>query len=280
MAILVMGGLGIFFSAGLAVADKKLKSGIDKRIKEIEDLLPNVQCGACAYPGCGGFAEALVRDEAEVNQCRVADNEVKEKISRILGIEFKEKMPQVAIMRCQGGKNECRDRAVYVGIEDCRTAQLVDGGGKECSYGCLGLDTCARACPFNAIVMDENGLPQVSEDKCTGCGICVEICPRNIPQLVDRTTKMYLACLNNDKGKKAKDICSRGCFTCMLCASNKITPSGSIKIIDNLPQIDWERDQGDWKNALDKCPAKCFVERKIALRLPFDKLRVAQGRQG
>ena len=57
---------------------------------------------------------------------------------------------------------------------------LLYGGSKECSIGCLGLGTCVRACPFDALAMGEDHLPVVNKEKCTACGICAEVCPKDI----------------------------------------------------------------------------------------------------
>ena len=88
--------------------------------------------------------------------------------------------PLVARLACAGGNHVARIRAEYAGMGTCRAAAVTGGGGKACSWGCLGLGDCEVACDFEAIVMDEHGLPVVIEDKCVGCNDCVEVCPRDL----------------------------------------------------------------------------------------------------
>ena len=68
---------------------------------------------------------------------------------------------------------------------------LLSGGMKVCNIGCLGLGTCAAACPFGAIVMGPEGLPVVDEVKCTGCGTCERVCPKHIITLSSVTRRIF-----------------------------------------------------------------------------------------
>ena len=69
---LVLGlGLGLILGLGLAIAAKFLYVKPDTRVEDITKILPNANCGACGYPGCAGFAEAIVNGEAEnLSQCK------------------------------------------------------------------------------------------------------------------------------------------------------------------------------------------------------------------
>ena len=60
IAIAILAGLGLIFGLGLAIAAKVLYVKVDTRIEDITAILPNANCGACGYPGCAGFAEAIV----------------------------------------------------------------------------------------------------------------------------------------------------------------------------------------------------------------------------
>lgn len=65
IAIGILAGLGLLFGFGLAIAAKFLYVKVDTRIEDITGILPNANCGACGYPGCAGFAEAIVNQTAE-----------------------------------------------------------------------------------------------------------------------------------------------------------------------------------------------------------------------
>ncbi len=171
--------------------------------------------------------------------------------------------PKVAVVQCRGGKAEAVEKFAYFGPQDCTAATLVGGGHKGCSYGCLGLGSCVRACPFGAMYMSDNGLPVVIEEKCTGCNVCVVTCPRGIMALIPRSQKVYLGCVSQDKLKAVKSVCTVGCYTCKICVTPKVTPSGAIVMEGNLPVIK-DIDSPDLYTAAEKCPAGCYVAREAA----------------
>ena len=260
VALIILGGLGVLFGFSLALARRRFAVEVDPREERIAGILPGANCGACGKPGCAGFAEAVVVGTAEPQACVAGGQEVVRQVADILGkkVELKERM--VAVVSCAGGKEVAGARYLYRGLSECRAAHFVAGGPKACSYGCLGMGACCEACPFEALTMTENGLPRVDESLCTGCGCCVEVCPRSIMKLIPRSQKVYGACVNPERGKGVKEVCSRGCTGCRLCASPKITPSGAIQMEGNLPVIDLTKPQ-ELAKAVEKCPGKCFVVR-------------------
>ena len=263
-ALIVMGALGLFFGIGLAIASSIFAVKRDPRVDRIDDILPGANCGACGAPGCAGFAEGVVEGKYEVTGCIVGGSEVAQKIAGILGKEAGEVIPMIAVVRCQGTRENCPDRAIYQGIKDCSAAQFVDNGAKGCEYGCLGLGTCVEACPFNAMYMGDEGLPVVIEDKCTGCGKCVEACPRDIMELIPRDQKVYIACKSKDFGKKVKQVCKVGCIGCSICTKENVTPGEIITMDGYIPVIHYDKVNHpvkDFEGAVAKCPPKCFVVR-------------------
>ena len=69
----------------LAVADKFLFVAVDERIETVTGMLPNANCGGCGFPGCSGFATALVEGKAKnVSQCRPSKPDAREKIKTYL----------------------------------------------------------------------------------------------------------------------------------------------------------------------------------------------------
>ncbi len=265
-ALLVMGGLGVLFGAGLAIASKIFAVQKDPRVKAIEEALPGANCGACGAPGCSGFAEGVVQGKYPVNGCTAGGSEVVTIIAGIMGKDAENVIPQIAIVQCRGDKDNSIDRAVYQGIQSCKAAELVAQGPKGCTYGCLGFGDCAESCPFDAIQMGENGLPVVDEARCTGCGNCVKACPRGIMALINADQKVYLACVSKDFGKAVKSVCKVGCIGCGLCANPKTTAEGLITMDGKLPVIHYDKLCDPWKdleNAVNKCPAKCFGTRQV-----------------
>lgn len=71
VAIAVLLGVGIILGLLLAFADKKLTVKVDERLARVHELLPNINCGSCGYPGCGGFAEGIIKGDVKaLSQCR------------------------------------------------------------------------------------------------------------------------------------------------------------------------------------------------------------------
>ena len=267
LAMIALGGLGLLFAAGLAYASRTFAVEEDPRVSRVLDALAGANCGACGYPGCRAFAEAVVKGEAPINACTPGGIESTSRIARVMGTQAEagEFVPKVAAVRCRGGRKEARELFRYQGLEDCGAAQLAAGGSKACRYGCLGLGTCTLVCPFEAISMGENGLPVVDDTRCTGCGLCVAACPRKIIELIPSDTQIYLACVSQDKGKAVKKVCSVGCIGCGLCAKPKVTPSGAIIMEGNLPVVDYQKGGTDLLFAMAKCPTSSYVD-KIAHR--------------
>ncbi|MGE4341517.1 MAG: (Fe-S)-binding protein [Bacilli bacterium] len=71
VAIAVLFGVGGILGLLLAFADKKLSVKVDERVARVHELLPNINCGSCGYPGCAGFAEGVIKGEVKsLSQCR------------------------------------------------------------------------------------------------------------------------------------------------------------------------------------------------------------------
>jgi len=263
VSLLTMGGLGLLLSAALALASRRLSVKEDPRIGEVASALPGFNCAACGFPSCHAYAELIVQGKAEVGGCVLAGQQTQTRIARLMNVRLENKESRVAVVCCRGGERECKKRFRYQGISTCRENNLLAGGEKACVYGCLGLGDCVRVCPFGAIELSDDELPVVNEEKCTGCGLCVKACVRDIIRLIPRSQKVYLGCVSQDKAKVVKDICPVGCFACGLCVNPKITPGGFIVMENSLPVIK-AKDVKDWRvldQAVAKCPAKCYVVR-------------------
>jgi NADPH-dependent glutamate synthase beta subunit-like oxidoreductase len=136
-----------------------------------------------------------------------AGPEVAEAIAGIMGVKIEAVEPDIALPGCFFGVEKAETKYVYNGLDDCRAVALLGGGMKVCTIGCLGLGTCARACPFDAISMGPQGLPVVSENKCTGCGTCERVCPKHIINLSSITRRI----IREYTTEECTTPCQRGC---------------------------------------------------------------------
>ncbi len=256
--ILVLGALGLFFGAGLAIASKKFAVHIDPRLEKIHGLLPGANCGACGGAGCFGFAEDILSGKSSIEACRVSEEAVKEQIARLLGKKIEKKVKLVATLHCYGGK-KVKDRFIYQGIKSCVAANQILGGLKSCVYGCLGYGDCARVCPFDAIKISEESIPVVDENECKACNKCVLLCPKKLFSLRPITRKVYVACLSHDSGKDTRTACPVGCIACRKC--EQVCPVAAIQVIDNLAVIDYDKCTSCGK-CVDVCPMKTIRKKE------------------
>ena len=189
--VIAMAGLGLVFGVGLAYTLKLFAIEVDPKVFMILSKLPGSNCGACGRAGCVGFAEALKKGEAVPAGCAVSNEEARRSIAELLGIAHTTKVKTIATVLCNGGVN-AKDKYAYRGIKTCKAASLLFGGQKACSFGCLGFGDCVVGCPFDAIKMTKQMVPEVDGNKCTACGICVKVCPKELFTLTPTKNKYWV----------------------------------------------------------------------------------------
>ena len=180
-------------------------------------------------------------------------------VAGILGKEAGEMDPLVAVVRCNGSFENRPRTNVYDGVQNCTIVHNLYTGDTDCPYGCLWHGECVDACNFEAMYMDEKtGLPVIIDENCVACGACVEACPRDIIELRKRNKKdrkIFVSCINEEKGGIAKQYCSVACTGCTKCF--KVCPYDAITIENNLAFIDSE---------------KCKLCRKCVVVCPTDAI--------
>lgn len=272
VAVISLGAIGLISAIVLFVASKKFAVYEDPRIGEVAEVLPQANCGGCGYPGCAGFAEACVKaGSLEGKLCPVGGQPVMARVAAILGLEATSAEPKVAVVRCNGSCEHRPRTTRYDGVSSCAVANATYGGETDCTFGCLGCGDCVDACQFDAIHMNpETGLPEVDENACTACGACVKACPRRIIELRPKgknNRRVYVSCVNKDKGAQTRKACSVGCIGCGKCV--KVCPFEAITLENNLAYIDPAKCK-----LCRKCEAECPQGAILAVNFPPRKPKV------
>jgi Na+-translocating ferredoxin:NAD+ oxidoreductase subunit B len=168
--------IGLSCALWLTTQRAQLKTtDIEKHIEQIEDLLPQTQCGQCGHMGCRPYAEAIAHGEA-INRCPPGGERTIKALAQLLHTEI---LP-----------------LDIEGPPPLRTIAYIR------EDECIGCTKCIQACPVDAIVGAAKLMHTVIAAECTGCDLCVEPCPVDciemrplpliIPSLIMRPPKSFL----------------------------------------------------------------------------------------
>jgi Na+-translocating ferredoxin:NAD+ oxidoreductase RNF subunit RnfB len=259
IATAVVGAVGLLIGLFLGIAGIKFKVEVDEKEEAVLAALPGNNCGGCGFAGCSGLAAAIAKGEAPVNGCPVGGEPVGKTIAEIMGVAAGEAKRMVAFVKCQGDCGKTRQDYEYTGTQDCAMMSFVPNGGpKSCNYGCLGHGNCVKACPFDAIHV-ENGVAVVDKEACKACGKCVAACPKKLIELIPYDAEYVVSCSSKDKGPVTMKACETGCIGCQLCVKN--CPAGAVSVDSFLSYIDQEKCTG-CGTCVEKCPKKTIVRHR------------------
>ena len=253
IAVFSVTSIGIVCAAILCIASKFMYVKVDERIVQLTDSLPGANCGACGYPGCSGYATALLSDTGvKPNLCTPGGSDALAKISAILGVEAVGVERKAAIVHCRGDCDAQQKKMDYRGIQSCAAAKQLFGGEGACAFGCLGYGDCKVVCPSKAVCI-ENGLARIDPRLCTGCGLCVKACPNSLISVASESIVVSVLCKNLEKGAVMRKKCSRGCVACSKCVRTCL--SAAITVEDNLARIDYDKC-----SRCGGCAAECVTK--------------------
>jgi len=260
--------IGVTAAIILYMTAQKFKVYEDPRIDQVEEALPAANCGGCGYAGCRAFAEAIVRENDLSDLfCPVGGNECMSGIAGIMGLEAAQSAPKIAVLRCAGSCSQRKKTNQYDGAKSCVVVSSLYAGETDCQYGCLGLADCVDVCNFDALHMDpETDLPVVVEDNCVACGACVTACPKDLFELrkkMPKYRKVFVSCMNMDKGAAAKKACNVACIGCGKCV--KECPFDAITMKNNLAYIDSDKCKL-CRKCVTVCPTGAIIEENFPPR--------------
>ncbi|MDM7860018.1 electron transport complex subunit RsxB [Alteromonas sp. ASW11-36] len=150
-ALFAIGVLALLFGAILGYAAIRFKVESDPLVEQIDQILPQTQCGQCGYPGCKPYAEAIANGD-QINKCPPGGEATIKKLAELMGVEAK---PLDAAH----------------GVEDVKKVAFIR------EDECIGCTKCIQACPVDAILGAAKQMHTVIVDECTGCDLCVDPCP-------------------------------------------------------------------------------------------------------
>jgi len=261
MSVIVTGAIilcvsGLLAGVGLAVASRLFAVRTDPRVAALEKILPGVNCGLCGNASCYAYARRMIEEELAGDLCVMSRDKTAE-IGRVLGRTITPGARTVAALRCYGGPQAAR-QFTYAGLASCRIAAQCCQGDAVCQYSCLGFGDCVSACQFGALALAGRGTPLVDPAKCTGCGKCVQECPRQVLVLVPATARPHIACNTRDAGKVVRQYCPIGCISCGRCM--KACPQQAIVREDNRICFIYERCTACGL-CIQECPRSIIVDR-------------------
>ncbi|MDV6317206.1 electron transport complex subunit RsxB [Idiomarina sp. HP20-50] len=150
-AVIALGLLALIFGVILGFAAVKFRVESDPIVDQIDDILPQTQCGQCGYPGCRPYAQAIA-DGDDINKCPPGGEATIKQLADLMGVEAKP-------LDDAHGEEDVKKVAVIREDE------------------CIGCTKCIQACPVDAILGAAKQMHTVIEHECTGCDLCVEPCP-------------------------------------------------------------------------------------------------------
>lgn len=143
--------LAVVFGAMLGFASVKFKVKADPLVDQIDNILPQTQCGQCGYPGCRPYAEAIANGD-QINKCPPGGEATIKELADLMGVEAKP-------LDASHGQEDVK-KVAYIREEEC-----------------IGCTKCIQACPVDAIIGAAKQMHTVIADECTGCDLCVDPCP-------------------------------------------------------------------------------------------------------
>ena len=150
-ALIALVAMGAVFGAVLGFAAERFKTEGNPIVDQINDILPQTQCGQCGHPGCRPYAEAIANGE-DINKCPPGGEAGIQALADLLDVDV--------IPLDEEHGEESVTTVAYIREDEC-----------------IGCTKCLQACPVDAILGAAKQMHTILVSECTGCDLCVEPCP-------------------------------------------------------------------------------------------------------
>ena len=150
-ALIALVAMGAVFGAVLGFAAERFKTEGNPIVDQINDILPQTQCGQCGHPGCRPYAEAIA-DGEDINKCPPGGEAGIQALADLLDVEV--------IPLDEEHGEESVTTVAFIREDEC-----------------IGCTKCLLACPVDAILGAAKQMHTILVSECTGCDLCVEPCP-------------------------------------------------------------------------------------------------------
>lgn len=139
-------------------------------IAQIDQVLPQTQCGLCGHvDGCLPYAYGIVvRDEAH-NLCVPGGQAVADSIGQLLNQH--KVTPALTAKPSKWRNNPTTNRPIDM-------LAVID------ENNCIGCTKCIPACPVDAIIGSAKHMHSIIAELCTGCELCLPPCPVDCIHLI------------------------------------------------------------------------------------------------
>lgn len=158
IAVLTITALALLFGVLLGYAAIRFRVQGDPVADQVDNLLPQTQCGQCSYAGCRPYAEAIAAGDADINRCPPGGEITMIALADLLG----------------------RDP---VPLENADAAAKPKAVARIVETDCIGCTLCIQACPVDAILGAAKQMHTVIATECTGCELCLPPCPVDCIQM-------------------------------------------------------------------------------------------------
>lgn len=164
-SVIALLSLSLMFGAVLGYAAVRFKLEGDPIVQQIDDLLPQTQCGQCGYPGCRPYAQAIANGDA-INKCPPGGQSTINALADLLDVE-------APSLDAEHGEESEVKTVAFIREDEC-----------------IGCTKCIQACPVDAIIGAARQMHTVIADECTGCDLCVDPCPVDCIEMVPVETSI------------------------------------------------------------------------------------------